>query len=229
MPILPLTRVGGRESIAKELLNVESSALLSLDAYFKLYNSLVNDDFLKATSAVPEYKQALRTHEDILNVARNLKLDPNRTRLQVRSASFLTFTESPGMLEDRNRAIDISARLMLMINCSAYLQSPRFEIDGFRPSTWKDNQTFADFVTSSLPPGQPVVHLTSPMLKKLKAWKLRRAHLELIATDNLVEHLLYDPDDNSVRIFHHAAFLKAQIRRTSGKDLDCDMVECLKM
>jgi hypothetical protein len=44
-----------------------------------------------------------------------------------------------------------------------------------------------------------------------------------------VQHLLYDPQDNSVRVFHHTSFLKAHLRLSAALPIDADMAECLKL
>jgi hypothetical protein len=64
----------------------------------------------------------------------------------------------------------------------------------------------------------------------LKGWKLKkRAHVKFRPTDNLAEHLLYDPQDNVVRVFHQTALLKAHLRLSIGVPIDCCVAECLKM
>jgi len=64
----------------------------------------------------------------------------------------------------------------------------------------------------------------------LKSWKLKkRAHIKFLLTDNLVEHLLYDPQDNIVRIFRQTAFLKAHLRLSASVPIDNEVAQCLEM
>jgi hypothetical protein len=66
--------------------------------------------------------------------------------------------------------------------------------------------------------------------KHLKAWKLKkRCNLEFIPTDNITEHLLYDPKTKIVQVFHHMAYLKAHLRRSKDQPIDQPASESLKL
>jgi hypothetical protein len=66
--------------------------------------------------------------------------------------------------------------------------------------------------------------------KLLKAWKLvRRCGIKLRPTDNLLEHLQYDPKEKILKVFHHVAFLRAALRRTKGQQLGLDLEQSIRL
>jgi hypothetical protein len=64
----------------------------------------------------------------------------------------------------------------------------------------------------------------------LKCWKVKkRAHINFLPTDNLAEHMLYDPQDGVVRIFRQIAFLKAHLRLSAHLPINYGITESLQM
>ncbi|XMA13370.1 hypothetical protein WAI453_006161 [Rhynchosporium graminicola] len=66
--------------------------------------------------------------------------------------------------------------------------------------------------------------------KELKAWKLKKRHnLRFRPTDNIMEHLLYDPQSRTVKVFHHTSYLKAHLARSAQQPIDMDAHSSLKL
>lgn len=155
---------------------------------------------------------ALRTHRDVVEVA--AQLDAGLTRDQVKNKLRAKLT-SPHDNEDEllENSIDLVSGLLLMIDCgtSSYGFSGRTEMQWRQGSL---RQHLADYF------GDPPVlgHDSIKLEKNFTARNLGRiSGLEIVWTDNLVDHLRMSDDDTKVHIFHHASFLECQ--RQSQKSL----------
>jgi hypothetical protein len=123
---------------------------------------------------------------------------------------------------------------MLMIDCSDKDRHYEgYEIGGFRPVSWDSSERFTDFVRKVFPidvHDQEKVRTALKEKNALKCWKLRkRAHIKFLPTDNLAEHLLYDPRDNIVRLFRQTVFLKAHLRLSASQPIELGITESLKV
>jgi hypothetical protein len=235
--MLPATR-DERKSIAMEVFGDDVEEMIdSFPAYFNVYDSLTSPRIQNVV--VPVDEPMLKSHVDVLNLVRNLKASAQSTRCEIRNREFdsrnLISTPVPSVISDMDDAINIAVHAMLMIDCAARAcYSKGYEVDGFKPVGWEDQESLTDFVKRIFPL-DPVQNPPKPWEVRrnrhaLKGWKLKkRAHVVFRPTDNLVEHLLYDPHDNSVRLFHHTAFLKAHLRRSAAKPVDCGIAESLAM
>ncbi len=121
-----------------------------------------------------------------------------------------------------------------MVDCAVKdNHSVGYEVGGFKPMRWEDSVRLTDFVKEVFPihvEDQEKVQAALKEKSSLKAWKLKkRAHVTLMPTNNLAEHLLYDPQDNVVRLFHQTAFLKAHLRLSRSMPIDSGIPECLEM
>lgn len=155
---------------------------------------------------------ALRTHRDVVEVAAQLQAGLTRDEIKDNLRTKLT---TPHDNEDEllENSIDLASGLLLMMACgtSSYGFSGRTEI------LWRQEslqQYLADYF------GVPPVlgHDSVKLEKNFTARNLGRiAGLEIVWTDNLVDHLRMSDDDTKVHIFHHASFLECQ--RQSQKSL----------
>ncbi|KAH7119253.1 hypothetical protein EDB81DRAFT_914798, partial [Dactylonectria macrodidyma] len=113
--------------------------------------------------------------------------------------------------------INLAVQSMIMVDCAAkHWHATDFILGGYRPMSWLLTETFLNFVDRSFPVGldsttqrvQAAVEDKSSM----KAWKLqKRLGVRFRGTNNLAEHLLFDPRSNCLYLFHHAEFLKAHL------------------
>ncbi|RDW72594.1 uncharacterized protein DSM5745_07766 [Aspergillus mulundensis] len=119
---------------------------------------------------------------------------------------------------------------MFMLDCSLKDKySKNFEVGNYSPARWEANEPFVSYVERSIPirPGQFDANRHK---KVLRAWKLKKRYqLQFRPTDNIMEHLLYDPLTRTVHVFHHTGYLKAHLRRSKDQPIDQQASESLKL
>ena len=220
-----------RKSIVRDLLgsNPEEN-IASFASYFKLYDSLLDSNH----SVVQIFPPALKSHDDVRRLALRLRVNPQSTRKDFRNNAFPSGSSDSFTLKDKQYAINVAVHLITMVDCDlADRHSEGYEVSGFKPVTWTDEEPFSDFISAVFPrDSHDQEKVQEVMMEKnsIKAWKLKkRAHVTLLPTDNLAKHLLYDPRDNVIHIFHHTAFLKAHLRLSAEIPIDFGFEESLKM
>ncbi|KAI1392526.1 uncharacterized protein F4822DRAFT_131716 [Hypoxylon trugodes] len=91
-----------------------------------------------------------------------------------------------------------------MVNCDERDYYPEsFPTEDLR-AKWESTQTFADFLRNVFQQqtGSKIT-LYADENKSLKAWKLsKRYGIKIRDTNNLLEHLLYNPRERSLLFFH---------------------------
>jgi hypothetical protein len=218
-----------KRSIVRDLFGAEEK-FQSFKTYFKTYDSLTTPQY----ATVQIDPTVLNSHDDIRRLALELRANPQMTRKEFKDKVFpqnLTDTE---IFIDQDQAINIAVQLMLMIDCSDKdHHCEGYKIGGFRPVSWEDLERFTDFVEKAFPTDvhdQEEARAAMKEKNALKSWKLKkRAHVKFLPTDNLVEHLLYDPQDNIVRLFRQTAFLKAHLRLSASAPIDYEVAQSLEM
>jgi hypothetical protein len=216
-----------RQVIAKELLDVTHVATLS--RYFKFYTSVTCPSTSEAISIQVD-NPAFKTHADILACVNKLRLNPKLTRERFMSASLPDEGVSPRDKEDATRTV---VRVGFMLDCSLKdSYSEGFEVGGYVPAKWELAEPFDSFVQRAVLRSSN--NIPSPGFKEykkdLKAWKLKKRHrLKFRPTDNIMEHLIYDPGARIVKIFHHTSYLKAQLARSIDEPIDLDAHSSLKL
>jgi hypothetical protein len=218
-----------RRSIVRDLFGAEEK-FHSFNTYFKTYDSLTTPQY----ATVQIDPTALNSHDDIRRLALELRANPQMTRKEFKDKVFSQNLTHAEIIVDQEQAINIAVQLMLMIDCSDKdRHCEGYKIGGFRPVSWDDSERFTDFVRRALPTDvhhQEEVRTAMKEKNALKSWKLKkRAHIKFLPTDNLVEHLLYDPQDNIVRIFRQTAFLKAHLQLSASAPMDYDVAQSLEM
>lgn len=112
---------------------------------------------------------------------------------------------------------------------------PAYRVRDFVPRTWKEYQSFVDFIKGCFPsPIQPSeirkeARSVLEQRKKLTAWELEeRFKVRLRPTDNLAEHLVFDGEPRILYIFSHVNFLKAHLKRSIEEPVDIGFNKSLK-
>ncbi|KAK5636367.1 hypothetical protein RRF57_012079 [Xylaria bambusicola] len=148
---------------------------------------------------------AVRTHRDVVDVAYMLKAGATRWEAKeaLRTKLKKAHANEDELLEN---TIDLVASLVVMCDCG-------ISSHGFSGSTeieWKHG-SLGDFLAKHFG-GRPI--LAPEKIKFEQTFKARNfdriTGLEIIWTDNLVDHLRLTDDDTKVHIFHHASFLESQ-------------------
>jgi hypothetical protein len=216
-----------RQLIAKNLLDVTRVATLS--RYFKFYTSVTCPSTSEALSIQVD-NPAFKTHADILDCVKTLSLDPKLTREEFMSVSLPDEGVSTRDKYDATRTV---VRIGFMLDCSLKDKySKGFEVGGYVPAKWELAEPFDSFVQRAvLRSSNDILNPSFKEYKKyLKAWKLKRRHkLKFRPTDNIMEHLLYDPETRVVKIFHHTSYLKAMLARSIDQPIDLDAHSSLEL
>jgi hypothetical protein len=215
--------------IVRDLFGAEDK-LPSFSTYFKIYESLTTPQY----TTVQIHPSALNSHDDIRRLALELRANPHTTRKEFKDRVFPQTLVDPEMAVDQERAINVAVQLMLMIDCSDKdRHCEGYEVGGFRPVHWGGSERFTDFVRKAFPNeihDQGKVRTAMKEKNALKCWKVKkRAHIKFLPTDNLAEHMLYDPQDGVVRIFRQIAFLKAHLRLSAHLPINYGITESLQM
>jgi hypothetical protein len=208
--------------------------LVRLGPFFEYYKYL-------AASYEPEARMnpALKNHEDIFRIIRILRNEPTISRAQLCAEVFGTQSSGFSIPDvDRQNAIDMAVKTMLMVSCSAQNRSLGLVEQGVHPIPWLGTVPFADFIADAFPKtDNPVINdrdgeevrLLSTK-SALPARKLKqRAGIKFRPTDDLRNHLKLDRREAVVELFHHTAFLKESLRLTKDKKPALSAAESLKL
>lgn len=154
---------------------------------------------------------ALRTHRDVTEVTGQVKAGVSRTDIKDGLRSKLT-TQHAREDELLENSIDLATSLLVMIDCGSPGSLP-LGFSGKADISWQDGsleQHLGEYFCKT-----PVlVHNGLKLQKIFTARQLYRiAGMEIVWTDNLIDHLRLTEDDTKVHIFHHASFLKYQRER----------------
>jgi hypothetical protein len=148
---------------------------------------------------------AIRTHADIVEIA--AQIQAGRTKAEIKYAIRKRLTSQHRDEEEiLENSVNLVSSLLLMIHCShfSYGFSGRTRLQWVQGSL---RQNVAHHFA-----GSPVLsHEKVKLEKYFTAINLSRiAGLEIVWTDNLIDHLRLSDDDTKVHIFHQAAFLECQ-------------------
>lgn len=153
---------------------------------------------------------AARNHRDIIQIVRQLKGGVLRQDIKAGLRSKLTVLHAN---EDEmlDNSINLAAGLLLMIDFGGF----SYGFSGKTELQWK-NATLADCLEDYFGDDSVLAHERVKLEKNFTARNLSRiAGVEIVWTDNLVDHLRMTDDDTRIHIFHHASFLETQRKRYS--------------
>ncbi|KAM0421370.1 hypothetical protein ACHAPT_010905 [Fusarium lateritium] len=220
------------QMLAAELLGAPSyspSTSPIFCAFFRHYNAVLSPSAFGDAIAEIE-SPVLKSHKDILSCVQILKRNPTLTFNGFLDAAFAGQDARPAEKEYATRAVVSAA---FMVNCA----SKDYYSEGFQSGTatrvkWELDQGFADFMDKAFTRNS--VSTLAPDAKRhrssLKAWKLvKRNQIKIRPTNNLIDHLLYDPKDRVLSVFHQTMFLQSQMKRWKDVDFDLNFEESLKL
>ena len=156
---------------------------------------------------------ALRTHRDVSDCARKLKggMLRNDVKTELQANLSTLHANEDEMLDN---AIDLAASLLLMMSFSGSV----YGFSGRGHLRWDHGHgPLRGFVASYFDDPVADARLAKENVRMDKVFNAhnlcRIAGLQIIWTDNLVDHLRLADDDRRVHVFHHVAFLEVQLRR----------------
>ena len=152
---------------------------------------------------------SVRTHQDLLDFVESLQAGQQRFEIRNKHRDRVSLTSASQQDALLDASIDLAATILLMIDFESF----HFGFSGRKQIQWLDGSLRSqveDFFNI-----QPTLgHERVKLEKTFKALNLvRMAGLEIIWTDNLLDHLRLTDDDTKVHIFHHATFLQYQYAR----------------
>jgi hypothetical protein len=172
------------------------------EVFFKLYKEA-------AIWSVPEERPALRDHQDLLNIVRLLKINPDTTRRELIQEHFSTYGNPLPDEEEQGRVFDLAVKVMTTVECNP------FSLIG-QPKIWKEDESLRKAITRFFPLTDCInLHdvVEYRTRNTLRASRLKRLHgLDFEGTDHLNEHLLLDTEKMVLKVYHHTAFLKEYLR-----------------
>lgn len=148
---------------------------------------------------------AIRTHRDVVEIA--AQLQAGLTRVEVKSM-IRSKLKSPHSNEEEilDHSVNLVSSMLLMIHCGSF----SYGFSGRTALQWVQGSLRLHVAHYFSQP--PVLsHERVKLEKNFTVPSLNRiAGLEIVWTDNLIDHLRMSDDDTKVHIFHHAAFLECQ-------------------
>jgi hypothetical protein len=223
--------VAERTSIVRVLFGESAAAKLeSYAAFFEVYEAVACPEHTIIQIEPHEFA----THDEILELIQHLRTSTRLTRREFKDRVFRESPTGDFTETDHEHSINVAIQLLLMVDCADKARHwEGYEVNGYKPVTWRDSERLTDFMERIFPTNPAHREASRAALQEknmLKGWKLqKRSRVKFVPTNNLVQHLLYDPQDNSVRVFHHTAFLKAKLRLSADLPLDADMADCLQL
>ncbi|KAK4188588.1 hypothetical protein QBC35DRAFT_495867 [Podospora australis] len=169
---------------------------------------------------------ALGSHSHLISIISLLKTHPEKSRLELTVRYFeerlkKEGNESSGPAQsDRDRALNIGARITVMTPPSAQGHWDGLLETGTRPLVWHGDRSLHDFVNTAFPkkihPALDIDIETASSAKidihSITAERAKRvARLKLIPTDDLRDHLLLDEKAGTLSIFHYTSVLKEHL------------------
>ena len=151
---------------------------------------------------------AARYHRDIIEIVRQLKGGVLRQDVKAGLRSKLTVLHAN---EDEmlDNSINLAACLLLMIDFGGF----SYGFSGKTELEWKD-APLVDFLEDYFCDDSVLAHERVKLEKNFTARNLGRiTGVEIVWTDNLIDHLRMTDDDTRIHIFHHASFLETQRKR----------------
>ncbi|KAF1933337.1 uncharacterized protein M421DRAFT_415674 [Didymella exigua CBS 183.55] len=149
----------------------------------------------------------VRTHQDILDIAK-LVLE-RKSREDIRQRLRLKLTKSHDNEDELiNRAIDLAATLLLMVDCT----NVEYGFNGHHQLEWEEG-SLNDCVRLYLDSKPALGHEGVKLPRIFNAKNLECiAGIEVLPTSNLLDHLRLTDDDTKLHVFHHMSYLKRQTK-----------------
>ncbi|KAF3000774.1 hypothetical protein E8E13_005148 [Curvularia kusanoi] len=177
---------------------------LQLEPYFSYYTSECN----LAMQAGSGRFAAIRTHKDIIRIAKDLGEHQTKQDAQTKLRGELKQPRSQEETEDMlEGSLTLVARLLTMVDVG-----PRLYVSDEPSVRWDDKgSSLKDLLTEKFSPSPSFIPEVVELDEELTINNLRRfAGLEIEWTDNLADHLRLSKGRKRISIFHHASYLKCQ-------------------
>jgi hypothetical protein len=223
----------------KELANISELVLGSSavpKAFLRHYASVTGSGQREPDAVVIDIEhEPLASHAEILQCIRHLVGAPTISKDELLKTLPL-YEET--RIGETDRIARMIVSIAFMIDCASKdFHSESLASDDIHMVKWEESASFVDFKNNILraPLGASLeetrkVNEGFRFKKSVKAWKLiKRYGIKISATDDLLQHLAYNPKLKSVKVFHHVGFLRAHLKRSASMSLDLSIEESIKL
>lgn len=200
--------------------NCSWSRSTTLSRYFEFFKKSTSG---YKCSTVPGQSPGLSSYDDLFRIIKQLKSNPELSKAELLEQ---LFTDRPTR-SYQERALNLAVQVVTMINCSVFRQSSVLSEYGNERAQSHLNDTFAQFLNNAF---RKTSHPSIDEIKsELLATNFKNARLEFRPTDDLRNHLRLDRKLRVVEIFHHASFLKEQLRLTKEQPQGVSVSDLIRM
>jgi hypothetical protein len=165
-------------------------------------------------------RAALNKHQDVLELIQNIRARRTIPRDAVRQEIFedsLAPNQKPPTLFDQERALNVAAGLLLLMDFGVLQDAANLESVGIPRIPWRNGMSVETLIEEVFP-RRSVSTTIKDVLQELRAKKLTKyAKLRLKATNDIRRHLALDKKEKVVWIFHQATALR-QLLQSSEID-----------
>ena len=224
MALKPLDK-SEKEDAVKRLCHDESPDMSRYKTFLHLYQvrACLETPQTRYTTVTNSWYQS---HRELWDFVQKLRDDSN-TRTKQELLDDLPATFEP---KDRYRALRAAMQTGFMVDCEAQ------EGLGLRntpascsPLRWDETESLTDFLQKAFRDTSSSLHLNIK-IGKLKAWKMvKRYNVRFLATNDLAQHLLYDEDAQTIKIFHQISWSKAHLRYIETENQNAGFEEAAKL
>lgn len=193
--------------------NCSCKQAAKLEPFFDFYR-LVTAYYLP--DEIGHAHPALSSHEDLLEIISFILTNQDTPRSQLSATYFEPRSQQP-CASDQNRAFNLAARIITMIQPSDEHVSDGLLEAGIEPVIWGNETSFTAFVQSVftkreypvLNSGEQSASSLRLALTSITSHRLKKvAGLEIIPTNDLRQHLALDHVNGTVSLFHYTSVLK---------------------
>ncbi|KAB8356700.1 hypothetical protein FH972_024276 [Carpinus fangiana] len=175
----------------------------------------------------------LKSLDNLLGALERLKTSSHMTRQQAIPTVFQLQQKQLAQEDARKElALNMVVEIAFLVTCAGQRHSLSALERGMHSAPWKSDDTFITFIIDSFPQAEEQSERKGGNAVDfegcLTAYHLRKeAKLRFQPTNDLRNHLKLDRKSGVLEIFHHAAFLKEQLRLSKTLPADCLLTESL--
>ena len=208
--------ISGSQVCENQALGCPCERAAKLEPFFDFYR-LVTAYYLP--DDIGSSHPALASHDDLLEIISHLLSNADMPRSQLTANYFRTRRHGghkEPLASDQDRAFNLAARIIAMVQPSAGQQFEGLLEAGVRPVVWRGDTSFTAFLHSVFPKRQypalsPDQIASKVSLASMTSHRLKVAGLNIIPTNDLREHLALDAQKGTVSLFHYTSVLEEHI------------------
>lgn len=215
-----------REKIVQEICHADAQNARHphFDAFMRFYTSIWRCP--DSTFSISMREPVLKTHADVIKAVDLLKQNATVPKTSFQDQVFGETDEL-----EKEHVVRRIVKVAFMIDCASKDDfSDNYQLHRSFPVKWASAQSFVEFLERTFATSEPLSFHARFSHRSLRAWKLKKRYgTRFMPTDDLVQHLLYDPRSATLKIFHHTAFIKANLLHTAKLPLDTKFGESVQM